>query len=96
MPLAAAAAIDVVIVYEFHSMEAIAKIKTNKRKNLPKIKSKSMMDSRFMPQSYTTKYFPELLTASLLRATYRSASQAWLYESIGTPVSFPSLSVAQV
>ena len=50
-------------------MEAIAKIKTNKRKNLPKIKSKSMMDSRFMPQSYTTKYFPELLTANLLRAT---------------------------
>jgi hypothetical protein len=29
-------------------METIAKIKTNKRKNLPKIKSKSMMDSRFM------------------------------------------------
>jgi hypothetical protein len=50
-------------------METIAKIKTNKRKNLPKIKSKSMMDSRFMWQSYTTKYFPELLTANLLRAT---------------------------
>ena len=59
-------------------MEAIAKIKTNKRKNLPKIKSKSMMDSRFMAQSYTTKYFPELLTASLFKATYRRASQAWL------------------
>jgi len=29
----------------------------------------SIMDSRFMPQSYTTKYFPELLTANLLRAT---------------------------
>jgi hypothetical protein len=48
LPLAASAAIDVVIVDEFHSREAIAKIKTNKRKNLPKIKSKSMMDSRFM------------------------------------------------
>jgi hypothetical protein len=48
LPLAAASAIDVVIVDEFHSREAIAKIKSNKRKNLPKIKSKSMMDSRFM------------------------------------------------
>jgi hypothetical protein len=78
LPLAASAAVNVVVVDEFHSMEAIAKIKTNKRKNLPKIKSKSMMDSRFMGQSYTTKYFPELLTANLLRATYRRASQAWL------------------
>jgi hypothetical protein len=50
-------------------METIAKIKTNNRKNLPKIKSKSMMDSRFMGQSYTTRYFPELLTASLFKAT---------------------------
>jgi hypothetical protein len=48
LPLPASAAIDVVVVDEFHSREAIAKIKTNKRKNLPKIKSKSMMDSRFM------------------------------------------------
>jgi hypothetical protein len=78
LPLAAAAAVNVVVVDEFHSREAIAKIKSNKRKNLPKIKSKSMMDSRFMAQSYTTKYLPELLTASLFKATYRSASQAWL------------------
>ena len=48
LPLAASAAVNVVVVYEFHNMETIAKIKTNKRKNLPKIKSKSMMDSRFM------------------------------------------------
>jgi len=38
----------VVVVDEFHNREPIAKIKTNKRINLPKIKSKSMMDSRFI------------------------------------------------
>jgi hypothetical protein len=37
----------VVVVDEFHS-EAIAKIKTNSSTNLPKIKSVSRMDSRFM------------------------------------------------
>jgi hypothetical protein len=37
---------------EFHtSIAKIAKIKTNSKTNLPKIKSVSMMDSRFMPQS---------------------------------------------
>jgi hypothetical protein len=55
LPLPASAAIDVVVVYEFHNMETIAKIKTNKRKNLPKIKSKSMMDSRFMGLKMVSK-----------------------------------------
>ena len=95
LPLASPSAVDVVVVDEFHS-EAKAKSKTNNRANLPKIKSVSRMDSRFMAQSYTTTYLPELLTLNLLRATYRIASQAWLKESIGTPVFLPSLSVAQV
>ena len=68
LPLPSPSAVDVIVVDEFHS-EAKAKIKTNSRTNLPKIKSVSMMDSRFMPQSYTTTYLPELLTLNLLRAT---------------------------
>jgi len=63
---------------------------------LPISMSRSRICSRFMPQSYTTTYFPELLTLNLLRATYRIASQAWLKESMGTPVFLPSLSVAHV
>ena len=47
LPLAAASAVDVVVVDEFHR-EAIAKSKTNNKANLPKIKSKSRKDSRFM------------------------------------------------
>ena len=47
LPLAAASAVDVIVVDEFHR-EAIANNKTNNRANLPKIKSKSRKDSRFM------------------------------------------------
>jgi hypothetical protein len=53
-------------------------MKTKASTTRPMAKARSRRDSRFMPQSYTTKYFPELLTASLFKATYRRASHAWL------------------
>ena len=67
LPLTASAAVDVVVVDEFHS-EAIAKIKTNNRANLPKIKSKSRKDSRFMPRKQA------YLTESVLVGRYSNCS----------------------
>ena len=88
-----------VIVNDFHKVQRRVRrvmMKKTAASVLPISMSRSMMRSVFMGQSYTTTYFPELLTLNLLRATYRIASQAWLKESIGTPVFLPSLSVAQV
>jgi hypothetical protein len=44
-------------------------INTKASTTRPMARARSRMDSRFMPQSYTTRYLPELLTANLLRAT---------------------------
>jgi hypothetical protein len=44
-------------------------INTKASTTRPTAKARSRRDSRFMAQSYTTKYFPELLTASLFKAT---------------------------
>ena len=59
LPLAAPAAVDVVVVDEFHR-EAIAKSKTNNRANLPKIRSVSMMDSRFMGAKLHHQVLPRI------------------------------------